>query len=204
MVDLFYGRGRIKRRHRQQNFIPERFHGRGRTMFYGGIKSEYAIKKQKYTKNKVIFDVPNYFNAWTYSNAEEIFWTDLMCHMKERAWTLKEKYTLRICWIPYSTIRNVTAHHYPLKIFKKQLKEPWQEHKRKINMLNVTSIILLWILCFSPLSLSMHKRKIQMWQMRDKFLCTFIQKRWNNSRDFLSNQQAAILHTVIPRNWLTP
>ena len=35
----------------------------------------------------------------TYSNAEEMFWIDLTCHMKERVWPLQKKNTLQRCWM---------------------------------------------------------------------------------------------------------
>ena len=85
----------------------------------------------------------------TFSNAEESFWTDLIFHMNERTLTLQENYSLWRCWIILSTIMNVTAHHFPVKIFKKQLAESWQDRKRKKKIPNVKSITLLWILCFS-------------------------------------------------------
>ena len=83
-------------------------------------------------------------------NVEEIFWTNLKCHIKEHAWTLQENNTIRRCWIIYLTIMIVRTHHCPVKISKKQLAESWQKRKKKKNMLNVTSIMLLWILGLRP------------------------------------------------------
>ena len=109
-----------------------------------------------------------------YSNAEEIFWTYLACHMEERAWKLQEKNTLRRCWILYLTITSVTAHHCIVKISNKKLAD---SRKRKKNMPNVTPIALLWILYFIPPPQSIHKGKMQTRQMRDKLIWTFMKKR---------------------------
>ena len=59
-----------------------------------------------------------------YSNAEERFWTDLTCPLKERAWSLQEKNTIRRFWILYSTIMIITSHHCPLKSSRRS----WQIH----------------------------------------------------------------------------
>ena len=102
----------------------------------------------------------NILTPLTYLNVEERFWTDLKCHIKERACPLKEKYTLRRCWILYSTVMGVTAHHFPGRSFKKQLAESW-----KITSITLLSIILL------------HKRNMQTGKIRDKLLRTFMQKQ---------------------------
>ena len=49
-------------------------------------KSECAIMKQKDAKNEVTYAVKKNLIDLTYLNAEEIFWTDLTCRIKERAW----------------------------------------------------------------------------------------------------------------------
>ena len=84
----------------------------------------------------------------TYSNAGERFCTDLTCHMRERAWSLQENNSLRRCWIIHLNIIIVTAHHSPVKIFKKLLEESWN---RKKKIPNVTSIKLLRIFFSVPL-----------------------------------------------------
>ena len=59
---MFRKQGRIKKKHRQQNFIAELFRGRGQTMFNGGrqIRIHYY---QKDERNEVTYDVPN-FNVY--------------------------------------------------------------------------------------------------------------------------------------------
>ena len=121
--------------------------------------NQNALFKNKKTQRMSLNNIcRNIITSLMYFNAEEIFWTDLTCHMKERAWPLLEKNTLRICWILYSNIIVIMAHHCPVKRFKNQLV---YSSKRKKNILNVTSIKLLQILSFSLPSLSMHRRKMQ-------------------------------------------
>ena len=60
---MFYEREQIKTHHCQQNFIAELFRVKERIKFYGGKKSECAIKKQEDTNNEVTYDVTNYFNV---------------------------------------------------------------------------------------------------------------------------------------------
>ena len=115
----------------------------------------------------------NILTPLTYWNSEEIFQIDLACRMNEFAWPPQKNNTLRICWILYSEIIIVVAHHFPVKSSETQLSESW---KREKNMPNVTSIRLLRILCFSPLSLSIHQRKMQMGHMRDELLWSFLKK----------------------------
>ena len=75
-------------------------------------KSECGINKQKIMLHMMC---QTFLPPLTYSNAEETFWTDLTCHMKERAWPLQEKNNLQRCWILRLEIIRVTAHHFPVK-----------------------------------------------------------------------------------------
>ena len=87
-----------------------------------------------------------------------------------------------------SLLKHNHRHGTPLS-FKKLREALIIVKEAEENMTKPTSITLLQILCFSPPSLSMHKRNMQTGHMRDKLFRAFLQKRKNNSRDIRSNQQ---------------
>ena len=76
-----------------------------------------------------------------------------------------------------SLVKNNECHGTPMS--SKNLQEAVRrvmagtEEEEKMN---VTSITLLWILCFSHPSQSIHKGKIKTLQIRDELLRTFMQK----------------------------
>ena len=119
-----------------------------------------AILRNKKTQMmRLLLMCQNILTPLTYSNAEEIFWTYLTCHMKESAWPLQEKYSLRRCWILYSNIIILKAHHCPVKISNKHLADSW---KKKKKMPNVKSITLLRIIFQSSITINAQKKNAGM------------------------------------------
>ena len=51
--------------------------------------NQNALSRKKDANNEVTHDVLNYFNVFNIFECGRRIWTDLTCHMKERAWPLK-------------------------------------------------------------------------------------------------------------------
>ena len=73
-------------------------------------KSEYTFIIIKMERMRLHMMCRTILMPLTYSDTEEIFWTDLTWHMKERAWSLQKKKNLCRCWILSLNIIVVTAH----------------------------------------------------------------------------------------------
>ena len=121
-------------------------------------KSECAIRKQKDAKNEVTCDVPNYFNTfYIFKCGGKIFdRLDVSYEIVSMASPREEEFTEMLNFLLEHNHRRGTplSSKYLQKSFSRVLVE-------EENIINITSITLLQILCFSPASLSMHKRKME-------------------------------------------
>ena len=86
-----------------------------------------------------------------YSNAEEIFWTDFTCYMKERAWPLKEK--VYFTKMLDSLLDDNERHGTPFS------RGNIQEAVSRVMEDNVNNVTMDTF--FVPPSLSMHKINMQ-------------------------------------------